>query len=109
MAITEMSIWVSPVNLFTVRRDVLSQCGLTSDGWPALHGWKIMTKTIDTSRELTIDELDAVSGGGDLSISKFIDTSSSSLPFGSGSGTTPRTPAGAWNDLLENYGYPRMA
>ena len=68
-----------------------------------------MTKTIDTSRELTIDELNVVSGGGEFSISKFNDTSSSSFGFFSGSGTTRPTPAGAWNDLLENYGYPRMA
>ena len=29
MAITEMSIWVQPVNHFTVRRDVLRQCART--------------------------------------------------------------------------------
>ena len=67
-----------------------------------------MSKTIDTSRELTIDELELVSGGvSEFSIVKLVDSSPPNLPVGGGGGT--RTPAGAWNDLLENYGYPRMA
>jgi hypothetical protein len=32
MAITKCRIWATPVNQFTVRRDVLSQCGRTSLG-----------------------------------------------------------------------------
>jgi hypothetical protein len=64
---------VPPVNRFTVRRDVLRQCGRTSDGWSAL-AWmeKIMSKTNDTERtrepeakraELLDSELDTVTGG----------------------------------------------
>ena len=65
MAITEMSIGMPPVNLFTVRRDVLRQGGLTSDGrW---LGWMETTmtenKSTEKTRELTEDELNTVSGG----------------------------------------------
>ena len=71
MAITKCRIWVQVVNRFTVRRDVLRQCGLTSGGRRTGSGLKeqIMSKTNDTSklasrdRELRDDELDAVSGG----------------------------------------------
>jgi hypothetical protein len=52
-------------------------------------------------RELTIDELDAVSGG-DLSITKVLDQPSSTL--GDGGGGSP-TPTSAWNTLLYQYGY----
>jgi bacteriocin-like protein len=63
MAITKCSFLVPLVNRFTVRRDVLRQCGRTSND-AGLDGWrKIMSKTNDTSRELTNDELNAVSGG----------------------------------------------
>jgi hypothetical protein len=56
-------------NGFTVRRDVLRQCGRTpatgGPGW--LNGEAIMSDTNDNSkldhRELTNTELDAVSGG----------------------------------------------
>jgi hypothetical protein len=68
MAITKCRIWVPPVNLFTVRRDVLRQCGLASDeGW--LGRRKIMSKTnaTDTAarseHELTENDLALVSGG----------------------------------------------
>jgi hypothetical protein len=57
-------------------------------------------------RELTSDELDAVSGGGDmLTITKLMDAPSSGGGY-VGGGTTP---AGAWNDCLRGYGFPPMA
>jgi bacteriocin-like protein len=56
---------------------------------------------MSTERELTNDELDAVSGG-DLSITKVIDQPSSTL--GGGGGGSP-TPTSAWNTLLYQYGY----
>jgi hypothetical protein len=58
-------------------------------------------------RELTSDELDAVSGGGDmLTITKLMDPPSSGGGYVGGGGTTP---AGAWNDCLRGYGFPPMA
>jgi bacteriocin-like protein len=54
---------------------------------------------MNTDRELTIDELDAVSGG--LSIQKHLDQASSSVGGGGGS----PTPTSAWNTLLYQYGY----
>jgi hypothetical protein len=67
MVITKYPILTPPVNRFTEWRDVLRQCGRTSDGWSAL-AWmeKIVRKTTnDTSklacttqdRELRDDEL----------------------------------------------------
>jgi bacteriocin-like protein len=55
-----------------MRRDVLRQCGRTSDGWSrAVWMEKIMSKTNDTSklghgvqdRELSEQELNKISGG----------------------------------------------
>jgi hypothetical protein len=70
-----------------------------------------MSKTNDTSydvaatseRELTIDELDTVSGGLEFTITKFMDAAS---PMGGevgGGGAGPAIPA--WNKLLGNYGF----
>ena len=61
-----MSIGVMSVNRFTVRRDVLRQGDRISDGrW---LGWMETTmsenKSIEKTRELTEDELNHVSGGG---------------------------------------------
>ena len=59
MAITKMSIGVPPVNLFTVRRDVLRQCGRT----PAMVAG-LMEKIMSTATdELQDDELEVVTGG----------------------------------------------
>ena len=50
---------------FTVRRDVLSQCGRTPATDAGLDGWrKIISKTSDELRELRDAELALVSGGG---------------------------------------------
>jgi hypothetical protein len=62
-----------------------------------------MSKTNDPSRdELTIEQLDAVSGGGDLSILKHLDQASSGV---GGGGDGSPTPTSAWNTLLYQYGY----
>jgi hypothetical protein len=60
-----------------------------------------MERIMNTDRELTEIELDAVSGG-DLSIQKHLDQASSSV--GGGDGGSP-TPTSAWNTLLYQYGY----
>jgi hypothetical protein len=57
------------VSRFTARRDVLRQCGLTSDGWSALAWMEmIVTKTTHDAEvtELSPEELELVSGGVDL-------------------------------------------
>jgi hypothetical protein len=62
-----------------------------------------MSKTNDTYRELTSNELDAVSGG--------VAYEGQCTPCGSrGSGGPPSEPANAaamraWNNLLTQYGY----
>jgi len=56
---------------------------------------------MNTIRELTIDELDAVSGG----TGKHIDNVEIET-FGGSSGPTP---ASAWNACLNGCGYPSMA
>jgi hypothetical protein len=61
---------------------------------------------MSNTRELTEAELDAVSGGGDLQIQKFMDAPSSGGGYVGGGGSTP---AGAWNDCLRGYGFPPMA
>ena len=63
-----------------------------------------MSKIID--RELTENELDAVSGG-DFSIVHHLDMPSIT-GGGDGGGSGP-TPASAWNDCLRGYGFPPMA
>ena len=70
MAITKMSIWVPPVNLFTGGgRDVLRQCGRTPAMVAGSRRRMIMSKTnsesreVRESRELTNDELAHVVGG----------------------------------------------
>jgi bacteriocin-like protein len=54
----------------------------------------------DIDRELTENELDAVSGG--LSIQKHFDQASSNGGDGGGGSATPTS---AWNTLLYQYGY----
>jgi len=63
-----------------------------------------MNKTNDTSRELTSDELDSVSGGN----GRHFDDAVIDLDVGGGGGGTT-TPAGAWNDCLKVFGYPAQA
>ena len=67
-----------------------------------------MSKTNDAFRELTIDELDAVSGAEMLTIQKLTDAPSPKSPDGGGGGGGT-TPAGAWNACLNRYGFPNMA
>ena len=56
-----------PVNRFTVAARALSQCARTSDGWSALAWMEtIVSKTTTDGhleRELSLEELEAVSGG----------------------------------------------
>jgi hypothetical protein len=67
MAITKCRIWVPPVNRFTVAARELRQCSRTSDGWSALAWMEtIVSKTTTdghVERELSLEELEAVSGG----------------------------------------------
>jgi bacteriocin-like protein len=66
---------------------------------------KIMSKTNDTCRELTIDELEAVSGGADY-ITHSIDTPSiSGDGGGGGGGGNAGTAIAAWNKCLGVFGY----
>jgi hypothetical protein len=55
-----------------------------------------------SARELTIDELDTVSGG-EFTVEKLIDKASPGLSDGGGGGAGPAIDA--WNKLLLNYGY----
>ena len=67
MAITKCRIWVPPVNRFTMAARELRQCSRTSDGWSALAWMEtIVSKTTTdghVERELSLEELEAVSGG----------------------------------------------
>ena len=75
MAITKCRIWVPPVNRFTVAARELRQCSRTSDGWSALawmetivsktttDGHVMTAKGEGLERELSLEELEAVSGG----------------------------------------------
>jgi hypothetical protein len=64
MSITKCRIWAQPVNRFTVRPDVLLQCG-------AVRRWSLglmevtmrENKSTEKTRQLTEDELSRVSGG----------------------------------------------
>lgn len=61
---------------------------------------------MNTERELTEDELNAVSGGdGDFHITKPIDKASSGGDYGGGGGGNASPAINAWNTLLGNYGY----
>jgi hypothetical protein len=63
--------------------------------------------TNDTSRdELTIEELDAVSGGGGA---HFNNAELVVTDGGGGGGGIGTTPAGAWNACLNALGYPAQA
>ena len=67
MAITKCLIWGPPVNQFTMAARELRQCSRTSDGWSALAWMEtIVSKTTTdghVERELSLEELEAVSGG----------------------------------------------
>jgi hypothetical protein len=70
---------------------------------------KTMSKTNDTSRELTNDELDRVSGGADY-ITHSIDTPSISGDgggggSGGGGGGNAGAAIAAWNKCLGVFGY----
>jgi hypothetical protein len=54
---------------------------------------------MNTGRELAIDELDAVSGGGAHISDVIIED------FGGGGGGDAGPALNAWNDLLRTYGY----
>jgi bacteriocin-like protein len=58
---------------------------------------------MSNERELTNDELDAVSGGAEFVITKLMDVSTSGGDGGGGGGGA--TPTSAWNTLLYQYGY----
>ena len=61
---------------------------------------------MNTERELTINELDAVSGGhADFPIVKLFDKASPGGDFGGGGGGGAGPAIDAWNKLLGNYGY----
>ena len=67
MAITKCLIWVPPVNRFTVVPMVLEQCGLRVDGL-SRPIWKQQETDMNAhetseNRELTVCELEQVSGG----------------------------------------------
>jgi len=67
---------------------------------------------IDGVQELTVEQLDAVSGGSDggtvVSGWELVTSRAGGDGSSGGGGGSGTTPAGAWNDLLHNYGYPRM-
>ena len=80
--------------------------------WPEME--MIMSNTNDTFRELTSNELDAVSGGANACGSGPLDcvalfTTLGDTVGGGGGGGGVTTPAGAWNDCLHGYGFPSMA
>jgi hypothetical protein len=63
---------------------------------------------MNTERELTVDELDAVSGGAN--VCKTDPLYCIPIPIGpgeggGGGGGTTTDPIGVWNQLLHNYGY----
>ena len=63
---------------------------------------------MNTERELSIDELDAVSGGTDLSslsIAKQLDSPGIGGGGDGGGGGNAGTAINAWNKLLGNYGF----
>jgi hypothetical protein len=71
---------------------------------------------MSTDRELTIDELDAVSGGLDACKTTicvptlFVQTDvGPGSGGGGGAGGSGTTPGGAWNDCLGVFGFPPMA
>jgi hypothetical protein len=59
---------------------------------------------MNTERELTIDELDAVSGGSNHIPNVIIEDVG-----GGGGGGGAITPAGAWNACLDVFGYSPQA
>jgi hypothetical protein len=60
---------------------------------------------MSTERELTIDELDVVSGGGNHIPNVIIED----VGGGGGGGGSGTTPAGAWNACLKVFGYSPQA
>jgi hypothetical protein len=121
MAITKYRIWAPPVNRFTVAARAVSQCGRTSDGW-SFAGLmeKIMSKTRHTpnldnlAKDMRQDaDLAAVTGGATAKddyriVGAAITAISGGLGdgVGGGGGGGGAGPAiGAWNQLLNDYGY----
>jgi hypothetical protein len=64
-----------------------------------------MEKIMSTERELTSDELDLASGGGNHIPNVIIED----VGGGGGSGGSGITPAGAWNACLGVFNYPALA
>jgi hypothetical protein len=65
MAITKMSIGVQSVSRFTVAARALRQCGRTSDRMvrAGLETWVMRTNANREDRELSVQELETVTGG----------------------------------------------
>jgi hypothetical protein len=59
---------------------------------------------MNTERELTINELDAVAGGS-IKFNEFVIKKTSDSPGGDGGGGGGPSASGAWNTLLHNYGF----
>lgn len=72
-----------------------------------------MSMIDNTCRELTIDEVNTVSGGANVCLTSPM--ACIEVPFqgdgfgGGGGGGGGKTPAGAWNDCLGVFGYPAQA